>query len=259
MIESQNRANGPTIEDLRKRFLKASYQLQKIGALAGYRIFTTTNSELPLFTTLPEAAQRHIVNVIEQSCLIHQTVLGEGKDLKNASAVAWSALKYFGMIPPSDFFDKFESDDVIQIYSIDNLHLFANFRFFELCSYTLEQVYSMPWASLWERDANSLEMMHRTLQATMAPDNNDVVMLNEPAHRVRELASPFKFEIDYTIKCCAPLKSKISHQRAGYIVLERGRVLNLPNPLDEETMLEEFYSGAPNEATAKKPNPFRVL
>lgn len=208
-------------------------------------MLVATQPQLPLFSALPLSSQLRVVTTLETMTEIYQQVIQENKSVRNNSAVIWAALKRYGLIPPSNFFDKIQDEDVIEVYSSDHHQMFANFRFFELCSYTLEQVYSLPWDQLWYRDPAALQVMHKAVHQILSTPGNTAIPLEEPPHRVKELASPFKFELDYQIKCIAPLTDKVTHQKAAYIAIEEGVILNEPSPEEQERMLLEFFKLSP--------------
>jgi hypothetical protein len=234
--ETDNRS-----EDLKRRFLKAATDLHHLGKSAGYTIIPTTNVSLPLFSALEYSKQLQAVEILEKSRDIYESMIKRQQDIRNPSLVVWAAFRYLNLVPPANFFDKFGEEDVIQIYTKDNYHLFANFRFFELCSYTLEQVYSLPWTELWYRDAEALADLMAVIAGALGPDQTDAISFNKPTHIVRELASPFKYELNYAVRGIAPVWEKKPFRKAGFMIVEHGEILNRRAPAQQEQMLNEFY------------------
>jgi len=235
-----NDRSGLSNDDLRKRFLTAGRKLYQLGSLAGYRIIPTANSGLLLFSALPVETQKTVIKTLEASCRVYSSLIANKTKMRNPSAIVWAAFRELGLVPPPDFFDKIGSDDVIQLYSSDGLHLFASFRFFDLCSYTIEEIYSRPWLELWSRSESALSRLIQIVQQVMAPRQTTTISLNEPSHQVLELASAFKFELSYSLRCIAPLWDKQTHVRAGYIVVERVEITSERDVALEERALNQL-------------------
>lgn len=230
-------ANTCDPENLKQRFLSAGMRLMHIGRLAGYRIVVATDSRLPYFSALPVERQEWVVETLEVSNRIYTSMIANKSDMRDNSALVWSAFRELGLRPPSDFFDKVGSEDVIQLYSEDHVHLFANFRFFELCSYTIEEIYSLPWSDLWSRSESDLQRIFQIIGQVKDPAVTTTLTLNEPPHAVKELASAFKFELNYALRCIAPLWDQRTRQRGGLIVIERVQITSERNLADEERAL----------------------
>jgi hypothetical protein len=239
------KGDDSSVESFSRRLLLAATELSEIGITAGYRIVPATNSSLPLFKAVSVDKQRQIVEVLEKICSIYQAVLNEKQNIRNASSVIWMAFKALDIVPPSDFFDKVSSDDVVEIYSSDGLHRFANFKFFELCSYTLEQIYTLPWTEMWSRPDSAIESIKSHVIKVLHPDQRCTFLVNDEAHVVTEISSPFKWQIHYRPKYFAPLLDKTSRTKVGFVLVEAAHLLtNVVLPEEEEAMLTEFYSKA---------------
>lgn len=238
-LQSHNNDSGA--ENLKKRFLRSAVDLYHLGKAIGIRIIPTHNSSLPLFSKLTYEKQLQIVEILEASCEIYNSVRHEHKDIRSNSSVVWAALKSFNLLPPSDFFDKFDADDVIQIYSNEGFHRFANLRFFEVCSYTVEQVYSLPWPELWQRTSADLEKLVGAISFALGPELKTSIIPDIPPHKVIELKSALKFELEYRVKCIAPTWSKKTKEKDGFIIIENGILLREMSGVEEEAKLKEFY------------------
>ena len=185
------------------------------------------------------------MEILEKTHGIYTQVIDENQDVRNPASVVWAAFRMLQILPPSNFFDKLADDDVIEFYSKDGYHLFANFRFFDLCSYTIEQIYSSPWPELWHREEAALTELQQAVGRCLAEDCNDTIMISGKPHRVRELASPFKYELSYSLKGIAPIWERKPYRKVGFIAIERGEILNSPSPAREEELLRDFYLSHP--------------
>ena len=232
--------NDSNVENLVRRFLQAAIQICEFGKSIGINIIPATDSSLPIFRSLPYAQQLSAVEKLELSCDIYLSISRDKQDLRNPNTLVWMACSKMGLVPPSDFFDKLQDDDIIQVYSKESIHQFANLRFFAICSYTLEQIYSYPWHLLWERNESDLAKLIEAAQKSLEPDQRSVIAVNSRVHRVVEVSSPFKFETEYSLRYIAPLFDSETREKAGFIVAESVKVVKFVEPHDEERLLNDF-------------------
>lgn len=234
-------SNDSGREALKKRFLKASYELYEAGKSVGCRIIPATHPSLPIFSSVDFSKQLEAVQTVENMASVYTSAVKEGHAIDHPASIVWFALRRLNLLPPSDFFDKLESTDVVEVYSKEGFHLFANLRFFDLCSYSLEQIYCRPWSQLWLREQNGLEDLMAVIDKAMDPDQRGTLIFEGLNHSVRELDSPFKYFLDYTIKGIAPVWERKPHRKSGFVIIERAEVLNPPEPDVAQLMLSEFY------------------
>lgn len=237
-------------EDLCRRFLKASQRFSEYGNMLGIRITAASDYRLPIFRKLFVSDQACAVEKLELNLDIFSSVVASGGNLGNSSTMAWFGCQKLGYVPPSDFFDKITNDDVIQVYSVDGVHRFANLKFFEICSYTLEQLYSLPWPLLWKRDENEMSILMGYVSKIFAPDHKGTLEVLGPEHIVTETSSPFKYETKYHMRHMAPLTDRETQQKTGMIVAE-GVILEGPilTASEEESLLRDFYLKQGNEVS----------
>lgn len=226
--------------DLAERFLRAAVQIAAFAQSWGVSVRPAMDKGLPLFRQLPFDQQVQAVRKIELSCSLYASVVRENQDLRDSSSLIWMGCRNFGLRPPSDFFDKLSKDDVIQVYSLDGVHQFSNMRFFEVVSYTLEQIYCYPWPLLWKREPQDTEFLEREAVKIMNPEQRQTIIPEPHSHYVVESSSPLKFETTYSLKCVSPLFDRETKEKKGFIVCEAVTLLSKYAPLDEERMLEEF-------------------
>src|SRR5690606_17702992 len=81
-----------------------------------------------------------------------QNALAVGGTLRDSSfQVFWNVLRRFDLRPCSDLFDLLDSNDVIEVYRYDFIQIYRNLRFLELCTYSLDEVFSYEWPELFHR------------------------------------------------------------------------------------------------------------
>ncbi|KYG63706.1 hypothetical protein AZI86_12820 [Bdellovibrio bacteriovorus] len=237
-----------TTDSLAERFLGRAIQISLFGAEIGINITPTYDPRMLIFRNLSFEEQFKAVQKIELNCEIFSSIVREKQDLRSSSSVVWKSMNCLGLRPPSDFFDKLTDDDVVQVYSKDNVHRFSNLKFFEVCSYTLEHIYALPWDVLWKRDEEDTKYLLNCVAEVLGSDAKTTHVFHQPPHRTLEASSVFRYEALYALKCIAPLFDRVTGERCGFIVRESAELLNRHTPLEEERMLHEYE--ARNKAPA---------
>ena len=223
-------------------FFHAAQKISEYGKDLGIRITAAIDSTLPEFRKLSSNDQQSAVEKIEANLDVFASVVASGGNLSSPNTIAWMACQKLGYTPPSDFFSKLTDEDVIEIYSKDGLHQFANLKFFEICSYTLEQLYTLPWHTLWQREEKDVALLMSLPGIVLSPDHSGTLEVLSRHQKVKESASPFKYETRYQMRFIAPLICRDTHKKMGMIVSERALLEGpLLSPSEEEALLESFY------------------
>jgi hypothetical protein len=133
------------------------------------------------------------------------------------------SMRSLGLQYPGDFLSKLESDFIIEGYDLERRQIFRNMRFMELSSYSLTEMLSNEWTSLFERPAEVTDMMLQ-YERDLFKDNR-TLELSIPKHLIRELRSsqPQLCEVEH--KYFAPLYSGPNRPGGGLSVC-RGRVVD---------------------------------
>lgn len=225
-------------EDQIAEFRRLSKMVAALAEQCGTQIIPFSDPSLPLFSQLPLEAQK--AGNTKLSRLID--VYSQARDHKTGEfdhrLVVWMALKNFELIPPSDFMDRIAEGNVVELYSSDGIQLFSNFRFFDLCSYTLEELASRDWLTLWKRDPDSLAQMQSIVAHVLSSETESTVTLSGVVHTIEESNSPLKLTVDYELLAMCPLWDRKSKVKIGFAVVESGNILTPPlSPEEEEIAL----------------------
>jgi hypothetical protein len=119
-------------------------------------------------------------------------VLKEEKHIVNNPNTLWRMLKRLSIRTSDDLFTYLTDQDVIEIYDLDGRQLYRSFNFFSLCNYSLEQIYSVPWFELYERNSEltkaNLDFVAEIIQHPELGTRATPV----PVHEVREKRRPHR-------------------------------------------------------------------
>lgn len=111
-----------------------------------------------------------------------------GEDLNDSPKLVWRMIQRLGFIPQHDIFDRLEAEDTIEIYTTDNWQIFRNMRFFDVVSFTVEEMCTLVWNRDTERDSkitwDLLEMMFKIKTGTL---KTTLDLSKIPRHKMREV------------------------------------------------------------------------
>ncbi len=174
---------------------------------------------LPYFSVLADDQKAEIVRSLTFFAELCQEQVSEGYKLKDNLSFTWRAFKKLGLIPRADIFNHLTDDDIVEIYSSENRQLYRNFKFFEFCSYTFEELHSLEWWSLFEREsAKTMEIFDAVSKVISGEVTGTYFPPIEP-HLLKEIRSADCLSMTYEVKLVSPLvKNK---QVDAFIIFER--------------------------------------
>lgn len=181
---------------------------EKIAAMAqedGYGTRPYTGPEIPLFTTKDEAAKAEIVRSLNEYIINIQSVRAGSKNMTNLNSF-WRVLSERKMIPPSDFFDLVKKDDIIEIYDAQGIQIFRSWAFFGLTTYSIEEMYCVPWTDLYGREAEVKDKCVAAVIKVLSGEVNHSFKPDIPVHVVYELKGNGKLRNMSEPLVIAPLK-----------------------------------------------------
>ncbi len=62
-------------------------------------------------------------------------IAASGENSKDSKMYLWRALKKLHLVPPADVLNYVTEEDIVEIYFLDEIQAFRNFKFMELTSY----------------------------------------------------------------------------------------------------------------------------
>lgn len=160
---------------------------------------------LPFFSQLPIPKRQEIVRAVRFYHELCQEQFKEGYKITDSLTFTWRALKKLGLVPRSDLFSKVTDEDILEVYSSDGRQLYRNFRFFDFCSYTMEELYSLEWWSLYKRDEAFTEKLFAIVGRIFNGEIEETVVPDCPAHVVSETSSVGKIQMNYELRMLSPL------------------------------------------------------
>lgn len=161
---------------------------------------------LPYFSVLDEKEKNSIVEHLRFYCELCEAQISEGFKLRDNLSFTWRAFRKLDLIPRGDIFSHMTDEDLIEIYSCENKQLYRNFKFFEFCSYTLEELHSLEWWTLYERDSEITMKIFDAGSRVAAGEITESYVPDIQPHRLREVKSAECSTFLQQVKLMSPLK-----------------------------------------------------
>ncbi len=213
-----NRDSDQVEKDFVSLILKLQDELGKRG------IEKAPFSGLKYFSNLDQETKLLVVGFLTNYCKVIENIAEITEEMSDDLKFIWSAIKTYSFIPPSDFLSTYEKGSVFEIYNGQGQQIFRNFEFFNVVSYSLEQIFCLAWFEAYYRDEALTEQMFGAVVKVMSGEIDQTVINPIPTHNIKELQSDFKNLIEINITSGVPLKSKTGTEKF-FGVFSKCRVL----------------------------------
>ncbi len=117
----------------------------------GFKVNPYTESALARFQKFDIDVQKRIFSNFSKYYDLLSVLQASKVDLNNNRMLLWNALKHLGYKPCFDLLDYIDQEDVVEVYNSEFLQIFRNFKFMELCSYSVLDTFSHSWSELFLR------------------------------------------------------------------------------------------------------------
>lgn len=233
--------------DLKIQFEQQSREVCGLLSTANLNLQPYSNSRLSWYSKLTLSQMRDINSRLEVMTRVYKTTLSKDAELRNSKTLMWVALKELGYQFNSDLLELIDDDDVVEVYQFSNhLQVFCNMRFYDLCSYTMEDIFCRPWHELFRREISAFTSEIMKVVIAVQKDNRKetVKMGYLGAQRVIESDSPFRYEYDLTLKYLSPLRDG-TDKIVAFVAIESAEILNHESvEKNKNQLLSQYYQMA---------------
>ena len=191
-------------ESLNQDFMSLTEDLSRWLAAEGIRCRAYTPG-LPHFSKLTLVQRQQIVENVRFYHELCQEQMNDGYKIVDSLVLTWRALNKLGLAPRSDLFTKVTDEDIIEVYAGDGRQLYRNFRFFDFCSYTMEDLQSLEWWSLYKRDEAITDKLYDIVGRIFTGEIEGTVVPDCAPHIVSETSSLEKIHMVYEPRMISPL------------------------------------------------------
>jgi hypothetical protein len=189
----------------RNEFLALSNQVAEFGRSIGVEITPYRDPKLVHFTAAADSDRALALENLRLYVSICSDTIKDGASLRDTPQLTWFALRKMGYRPTSDLFSKLGDEQIVEIHNSSFQQVFRNFRFYDFCSYSLEELYSFHLNQLYHRDEKSMGYLMDYLQSLYAGKITSAIEYGGPPHLIMETQSVFKYQILDEITTIAPL------------------------------------------------------
>lgn len=131
-------------------------------------------------------------------------------------------LKQLGYTVSSEYLKNITSDDLVEGYNLDNVQVYRNMKFMEICGYSLEDVLAYPWPNLYERSQQITNKILARVRESL--ESGRVLKADVETHYMKEHASSTRQIVEVTFRYIAPLYRNPG-QPSGYLISSQARML----------------------------------
>lgn len=88
--------------------------------------------------------------------------------------------------------DIIDQNDVIEIYDRSAIQMYRSFNFFNICSYSFEELFTNEWWNLFERSVFVTNRLTKIFTDIFRDNDKEIKFIKVPDHWVNEIASKHK-------------------------------------------------------------------
>ena len=128
------------------------------------------------FGTLDLGRQSMVLNNLKMMCEINEEILSTPEiapklNHKSEIKLLQRALDKFGLRAKDSELDfKISDGDIFEIYNSEGLQIYRNWNFFKFCSYSLAELLTYDWTTLYERPTSVVNALMGLLPQIFGPD-----------------------------------------------------------------------------------------
>lgn len=172
---------------MHNQFRELSVKLQGILGKEGLYLIPFESPALPFFSTLSAEHQREIIDLLNTLVDIASDLQSQKLKVTEPINLIKTFFKKFNIHAPAWVIDTITDRDIVDVYNMDSRLVVASFNFFEICTYSIEEIFCRPWAELWSREGDThIEIFQLCRSLLNGEITQPVDMTYIPQHKVRE-------------------------------------------------------------------------
>jgi hypothetical protein len=173
---------------------------------AGIKVRPFVSSELPVFSKHSPENQEMLIEELKARHELFASAETERINVRDSRQMLWRSLRRGGWTPRSDVFDSIESEDTVEVYSIEMKQLFRNLQFFQYISYTLEEIHGGTWYEMVSRNEDVEKQLFAAAGKLISGEVKETIDVSHvPTHLVVETSSLEKRKMTLQMKVISPV------------------------------------------------------
>lgn len=162
------------------------------------------------FAKLPAEIQVKYLGHFRNYAEVMAETHGAGHDLRESKFLIWNMLNRLGYRAVDDVISKVTDNQIVEIYNAENIQVFRNLPFFKVCSYSIDEILSLPWWELYKRDDQISQKIFQYASQVLNGEIETTVQPDIPVHYLEEKDSFNCHKMDIVVKLMSPLVSQSS-------------------------------------------------
>ncbi|WP_347359686.1 hypothetical protein [Bdellovibrio sp.] len=191
------------------RFKILSENISEAIEEEGFLVRPYTHPTMPFFNRLSTEEQEQALKDLLVYYQVCMDVKFQGDSLKDTRKFTERALARLNKRADPEIMDKLQPHHLVEIYNTANTQIFRSLPYFEVCSYSLEDIYCRKWFHLYERSPDDQGLLDKTLGNFYSHNPLRTIEVTDPEHLIREKDSLERMEILTKVWWISPLFSNI--------------------------------------------------
>ncbi|MES2801108.1 MAG: hypothetical protein V4654_01330 [Bdellovibrionota bacterium] len=172
---------------MQNQFRDLCVKLQGLLGQEGLHIVPFESPSLPFFTSLTQEHQSQIIDLLNTLVEIALDLQSQKLKVTEPINLIKTFFKKFNLHAPGWVIDTITKRDVVDVYNMDSRLVVASFNFFEICAYSIEEIFCRPWAELWSREGDIHIKIFQLCRSLLNGEiTQPVDMTYIPQHKVSE-------------------------------------------------------------------------
>ncbi|MBV2168475.1 MAG: hypothetical protein KUL82_07190 [Bdellovibrio sp.] len=185
-----------SIHSLVSEFRSLCEELSSYIEQEGLSVRPYSSENLPYFLQLPQQTQEEVTDQLHDYLSICKNVYKDGHQLKETSFFIRKALEYYQFDHDPKLFEYIEHPrHIAEFYNLRSTQFFRTLNFFEVTSYTIEDIYCRKWVDLYERDEEITQMMYEKVMDLVRGRSKGNIFVSRE-HVVKERVSLERLELE---------------------------------------------------------------
>lgn len=215
--------SGVESNDMIKQFVKLADQLCEILSGFGLSVKPYHDKNNLYFAQLSLELQKSQINHLQRYVEVCQETKEQGHDLRESGQLIWNMLKKLNLKSNVDIYSNLRASDVVEIYNNQNVQTFRNLNFFKICSYTIDELLSLPWWKLYHRDEVVSREIFAVGAGVFSGEITEMVSPVSRPHILEETASASRIKMILKVKAMSPLVS--NYESPSVFVIEESSLI----------------------------------
>lgn len=176
---------------MKNAFIDLSVKLQKVLGKEGLFIIPFEEPGLPFFSGLSKDQRAQIIGQMQTLLDIANDLQAHNMKVTEPANLIRTFFKKFNLHAPSWVVESITKHDIVDVWNLESRLIIASFNFFDICTYSLEELFCRPWSELFSRDNDVHIQIFQLCRSLLNGEiTQPVDMTYIPQHKVRETYAP---------------------------------------------------------------------